>query len=433
MAGAGESYLLPFAIFLKATTTQIGFLSSVPSLLASFTQLLSAWLGHKTGQRRGIILTGAFLQGLVWFPMALLPLLFPEHAVSLVIGCVTLYYILGNLIQPQWASLMGDLVSEKRRGRYFATRNRVCSMTSFTAMITGGLILQFFDRSAETMIGFLCLFAIAFISRMVSVYYLTRMHDPTGHVASVEVPVSRKWWVALRHSQFARFSLFFTFMQLSVAIASPFFSVYMLRDLHFNYIQLMSCMAATVLMQVMTLNRWGFIADRFGNRVILMSCGMLVPLIPLLWVLSGNFYYLILAQAFSGAVWAGFNLSAMNFLYELLASSKRATFMAIHNVFVSIGIFIGAMLGGYLGIHLPNDFVLFGVEIHWMTSLYGIFLLSFIMRLAMVILLLPRIKEARKVKPLSFTQLVFRISRFSSVSGLIFDIIANRKKRQINR
>ena len=430
MAGTGESYLTPFAIFLKASTAQIGFLSSVPPLLASFAQLFSAWLGHKTGHRRGIILTGAFLQGLVWIPMAALPLWFPEHAVALLIGCVTLYYMLANLIQPQWASLMGDLVSEKRRGRYFAMRNRICSMTSFASMVVGGLILQYFDQTEATITGYLLLFGIAFLSRMLSFYYLTRMHDPTGHVASVEIPVNRNWWSALRQSQFARFSLFFTLLQLAVAIASPFFSVYLLRDLNFSYLQLMSCMASTVLMQVLTLNRWGFIADRFGNRVILMSCGMLIPFVPLLWLFSDNFIYLILVQAFGGAIWAGFNLSASNFVYDLLASNKRATFMAFHNVFSNIGVFIGALLGGYLGMQLPKDFSLFGYEVHWISSLYGIFLLSFILRMIMVLWLLPFIKESRKVKPITFTQLVFRVGRFSSVSGLIFDIIGNRKKRR---
>ena len=91
MAGSGETYFSAFAVFLKATTTQIGFLASVPPLVASFAQLVSAWLGHRTGQRKRIILIGALLQALIWCPMALLPLYFRDYAVQIFIVCVTLF------------------------------------------------------------------------------------------------------------------------------------------------------------------------------------------------------------------------------------------------------------------------------------------------------------------------------------------------------
>ena len=48
MTGSGETYLSAFAVFLKATTAQIGLLASLPPLIGSFAQLLSAWLGRRT-------------------------------------------------------------------------------------------------------------------------------------------------------------------------------------------------------------------------------------------------------------------------------------------------------------------------------------------------------------------------------------------------
>lgn len=118
MAGSGETYFSAFAIFLKASTAQIGFLASVPPLLASFAQLLSAWLGHVTGKRKAIILLGASLQAFIWIPMALLPWLPTEHSVEIFIACVILFYAFGNLAAPQWSSLMGELVVEKKRGLF---------------------------------------------------------------------------------------------------------------------------------------------------------------------------------------------------------------------------------------------------------------------------------------------------------------------------
>src|SRR3990172_8288944 len=85
MAGAGETYFSAFALFLKATTAQIGFLSALPPLLRSFAQLLSAWLGQISGQRRLIILTGTSLQAISFIPLLFLPVLFPDYCVKLLI------------------------------------------------------------------------------------------------------------------------------------------------------------------------------------------------------------------------------------------------------------------------------------------------------------------------------------------------------------
>ncbi len=430
MAGSGETYFSAFAIFLKASTAQIGFLASVPPLLASFAQLLSAWLGHVTGKRKAIILLGASLQAFIWLPMALLPWLPTDHSVEIFIACVILFYAFGNLAAPQWSSLMGELVVEKKRGRFFARRTRISSMMSFVSLVIAGSVLHFFDGNLATDIGYLVLFSVAFISRLVSVYHLSKMYDPPGgHVAAIEVPVEKLTWRQLKQSQFTRFSIVFACVQFSVAIASPFFTVYLLRDLGFSYIEFMACSAATVFMQFLTLYRWGRVSDIFGNRIILSLCGSLIPLVPFLWLLSPNFYYLLIVQAFSGAIWAGFTLSASNFLYDLTPQNKRATYMAAHSVLASAGIFLGALLGGYLGTVLPGSYFIFDYEIHFVSQLYNLFIVSFIFRLLTFLLMIPRLKEIRRVKHVTVRRLVFRIVRFNPLTGLNFEVISSRKKQ----
>lgn len=428
MSGSGETYFSAFAVYLKATTAQIGFLASVPALLASFAQLLSAWLGHVFVNRKAIILIGASLQALVWLPMVLLLWIPSDYQVEIFITCVIFYYAFGNLAAPQWSSLMGDLVTEKKRGRFFARRTRISSMTSFVALVMAGLVLHYFDSNLATKTGYLLLFSIAFISRLVSVYHLLQMYDPPGHVAAIEVPVERLTWKQLTRSRFAGFSVFFALIQFSVAIGSPFFSIYLLRDLGYSYVEFMVLSAATVFMQFLTLNRWGRISDIFGNRIILTLCGSLIPFMPSLWLVSTNFYYLLIVQAFGGAIWAGFTLSASNFLYDLIPRNKRATYMAAHNVLASLGVFSGALLGGYLGTVLPDTYIVFGYELHFVSQLYNLFILSFVFRLITSLLLIPRLKEIRRVKPVSVRRLIFRVVRFNPLTGLNFEVISSRKK-----
>ncbi|MGH8194267.1 MAG: MFS transporter [Woeseiaceae bacterium] len=428
MTGVGETYFSAFALFLKATTPQIGMLASLPPLLASFVQLLSAWLGRLIGRRKPIILAGAALQTLSWIPLLLLPLLFPGSAVTLLIACVVLYQSGAHLVTPQWTSLMGDIVPPRRRGRFFALRTRLVMAITFLSLVTGGFVLHLFSRDGNTLTGFAVLFGAAALARMISVYQLSRMHDPPGHVAAMEFPFGRQWWQRLRRSNVVRFSLFFALMQFGVAIASPFFTVYMLRDLKFTYLAFTCNTATAIFAQFLTLAEWGRISDVFGNRRILAATGIVIPLMPLLWIFSSNFWYLILVQAISGLAWAGFSLSASNFVYDLTAPDKRATYLAIHNVIASTGIFSGALLGGYLGTVLPAEVSLFGGSWRWLSPLYGVFILSAVVRAAVVFALIPRLREVRQVRDISFRRLIFRVTRLNALSGVFFDIVGTRPK-----
>lgn len=429
MSGAGEAYLSAFALLLKATPGQIGLLAALPHLTASIAQMISASLGHKFGQRLRIILFGASLQAYSWLPLILLPLAFPDYAVPLMLACVVIYYFGINLATPQWSSLMGELVHRRRRGRYFGYRTRLASITSFVALVCAGLILHFFDHYGLALVGFITVFLIAMCARLISVYHLKQLHDPPGHVAALEIPSWRLWRKQFVSSPFAVFSLFYALMQFSTAIASPFFTVYMLRDLQFTYFEFTMNAAMAVLAQFLTLNWWGRIADTLGNRLILVSTGALIPIFPALWTLSTEHWYMMMLQAMGGLVWAGFSLSASNFIYDALLPQKRVTLMALHNTLANIGIFFGALLGGYLATHLPKDFEIAGYHITWVSAFYGVFLISSCCRLLIAIIFLPRLKEVRPVKSMPVSQLIFGIARFNAIWGLFFDVVGNKKSK----
>lgn len=428
MMGVGETYLSAFALFLKATTPQIGLLASLPPLLGSLAQLLSAGLGRLTGRRKPIILLGASIQALAWMPIMLLPWLFPAAAVPLLIGSVIVYHCGAHLAAPQWVSLMGDLVAIRRRGRFFARRTRIVSAVTFLSLAAGGLLLHESSAAGKTLAGFVTLFTIAMLARGVSIYQLACMRDPEIHVDPLRVSASGSWWRQLQHSNFFRFSLFYALMQFAVAIASPFFAVYMLRDLQFSYAQFMANTGMSILAQFLTLNQWGRISDIFGNRRVLSVTGLMIPLMPMLWMVSSNFWYLLLVQLLSGLSWAGFTLGAGNFLYDLIARERRATYLAVHNILSSVGIFCGAVIGGYLGLVMPRQLEMGGTLVDWASPLLGVFAVSALARAVIMLLLLPRIREVRKVRPISFAGVIFRVTRVNALAGIVFDVIAARPR-----
>jgi len=425
MFGGGETYVSAFAIHLQASAAQIGWLASLPPLLGSMAQLASAWIGRLPGRRRAIMVAGARAQALLWLPLVALPLVFPAAALPLLIAVFTLYHGAGHFVAPQWSSLMGDLVPERRRGRFFARRTRYATITTLVAMLVAGACLHVFDRAGWTTAGFVAIFALAAVARAISAHHLGAMHDPAPEPpVAVRAPTRARWWRRMRGSPFARFAVFIALMQGATALASPFFAVYMLRDLHYSYLQFALNTAASALMQFITLNTWGRLSDTFGNRLILSITGRIVPALPVLWLVSDDFAYLVALQLLGGLAWGGFSLSSGNFLYDLVPRDRRARTMAIYNVATSGAVCAGALAGGYLAHVLPDHLALGDYTWSWGTTLFGVFLLSSVARAVVAAVFLPRLREVRVVRRASAADVVFRALRMVPLSGLVFDIVS---------
>ena len=419
--GAGETYFSAFALFLNATAAQVALLSTLPPLLGSSAQIFSAWLGTHLGRRR-LVLFGCALQTLLWLPILLVPLLFRQYAVGGLLVLLALYQGANNLAAPQWTSIMRDLVSERRRGRYFGYRTQVTTVATFIALVICGLILDQIDKSGETYLGFVLIFGVAFVARAVSVYHLTFLYEPAQHAAAPDMHIEH-WWRSLLSTGAIGFSAYFALMNAAVGISSPFFTVYMLRDLKLSYLEFTALSGASVIAQFLMLSTWGRLADVYGNRLILIVTSVSLPVIPLLWLLSANFWWLVLFQVLSGLSWSGFTLSSGNLLYELVPRTRRAAYVAFHNIGTAAGVFAGAMLGASLELWLPPRRVLFGAT-DVLSNLLYLFALSGLTRAILATLLARRVREFRKPRrTLSAPALVMRVTGFNAMLGLIYDFI----------
>ena len=72
MLGAGESYFGAFAIFLRASSLQVGLVSALPAFLGALFQFWGVRLMERRGVRRPLIVWGAIIQALTLLPIAAL-------------------------------------------------------------------------------------------------------------------------------------------------------------------------------------------------------------------------------------------------------------------------------------------------------------------------------------------------------------------------
>ncbi len=396
MVGFGESFFSAFAVFLNATNMELGLLTSLPQAIGSSLQILSNKLIKIFKSRQKLVSAGAIFQAFMYILVAL-TFFIGEMKVAYLILILSVYYTFGFVIIPAWSSWIGDLVDANHRGDYFGKRNRICCLVTFAAFMAGGYILHMFtDGTTSQYIGFAIIFSLAMITRLISAYYLKKEYEPKYEVSEEAQFTLAQFLKRAPSANFGKLVFYLCLMNFSVYISAPFFTPYMLKDLHMNYMIFTIANAIAILMKYVTLPLWGKLSDRYGTRKILGLAGFAMPLVPLLWVLSGNLWYIFAVQAYSGLIWAAFEISSFNFILDVTTPQKRATCVAYYNVLNGMAILLGAVLGGLM--IKFNPFPLQGYLL--------VFLISGILRYIVSLAFVPKLKEMRTVENISYNRLL---------------------------
>lgn len=393
MNGFGTSYLAAFGVFLGATPFQLGMLASVPQLLASISQLFVVPVVKALGSRKRLMVVSSAIQGSMWVIAALMG--FFGAPVWLFIAVACAFFVFGLLPAPAWSSLMGDLVPDDYRGKYFGRRNRSVGLTSFLSMAAAGMILEALapDRSG---LGFAVIFLVAFLGRMLSVYFLGRHYDPNLEFVNPGGEGLIEFLKTSFQTDFGRLALYNSIFHIAVFVVAPLFVIYFLEVLKFQYWEFTVMLSGAAVSNFVTMRYWGENADRFGNRVVLNASSWVLVGIPLFWYLvwfapeSWRFPMGVIAHVVSGFAWAGYNLSTANYQFDSVSRESRVRLFGHYLLMWGFAMFVGGMIGGLLA-----QYVDFGTP-----ALSGVFfalLLSALLRLLVCFFLLPRISERRKV------------------------------------
>ncbi|AJF62037.1 TPA: MFS transporter [Candidatus Woesearchaeota archaeon] len=409
MVGFGESFFMAFGVFLKANIFEQGLIGSLPQSLGYFFEIFSDRLLRIIKSRKLMVLIGAFIQGIMYIPVMLI-FLFGGSKIPLLILFISLYWIVGMIISPPWNSWMSDIVPVKERGRYFGRRTKIAGVASFVAYIFGGLLLQWFGGQYQYL-GYALIFGIAFVSRMVSFSFLLKQDEPEYKIPAERYKF-RHFVSSLFKSNFGTFTLYMFILNFSVQIAAPFFIPYMLNDLKMDYITLTVITATSMLVKYMSMPGWGKIIDTYGARIVLKFTGYLIPIVPIMWAFSANFYYLMFAQVLSGFIWSGFELASVNFMFDTTPYDKRAAMIAYYNVVYGVSNISGALLGSWIAT-LP--FIFSGYKL--------LFVVSGLLRFAAPLIFVHKIEEEREVPALGYDKLLFKIMTIRPTRGFLINII----------
>lgn len=404
MVGFADQYITPFAVALNATSEQIGMLTAFPSLVSSLIQLKSADVTERFKSRMRIIRIFIFFHAFIYLPIFLIPVLFKTNRALWLILFITLAASFNAFPGPAWTSLMADHIPARSRGKYFGWRNRLLGVITVACAFLGGFILNIFGK--DKLYGFMIILGLAFVSRFISWYFLSKMYDPPIKVTKEHYFTFWEFIRRTKESNFVKFVIYVASISFAQNISAPFFAVYMLRDLNLSYVTYTVIVLASTIATLSTMGIWGAHADRIGNIKVIRFTSFFIPVIPVLWLFSQNIAYLIIIQLFAGYVWAGYNLSVFNFVYDAVMPEKRTRCVSYLNVINGTAICCGALLGGFLAVSLPP---ISGYR------LMTLFLLSGVLRAIFSAIILPTIKEVRRVEHVKNIDLFFSVIRLRPI------------------
>ena len=419
MEGVTSSFITPFAIALNVSIGLISVLSSVPQLLGAFFQLFSVKLSEFYKDRISLLVKLSLAHSVLWLPLILIPYLPGKYAFIIII-VVSLQNIISQTIGPIWNSVMGDAIPINQRGNYFGFRNSVTGIVSFFSAIFAGIILNA-TSPKNPFLGFSILFAIAFLSRLIASIFKSKMTAPE-QTQLIENKFSLLDFVRrMEKTNYGRFVSYISIFKFSVSIASPFFAVYLLKNLNLSYIEFTLITSAEIISSFLMVRIWGKLIDEKGTKSVLYITGMAIPLIPILWLFSSSIKYLFMVQIISGALWAGFNLSASNFIFDAVKPENRVRSISYYHLIEGVFVFLGAILGGLFINYLPAFF--------FSSTILLVFLISGVLRMATSIIMLPQLKEARFIEiDIGGKTFFEKYLQIVPTQGILFEVIGKTRK-----
>ena len=394
--GAGARYIAPFALAIGKDNpyinTFIAILHSVPSLVGNFSQLFTNRIMNKY-KRKNLLSFFIIIQSIIWFGIIASGLfsnkLNSNFSLTILIIFYTLSVSFGSFVSPVWASLMKDIVNFKR-GSYFSKRNIISGSVSLISSLIAGFFL---DKAgfSNIFVSFTILFLFAFIFRFLSGILFIYHYEPKFKIDNSKYFNFLDFINKYRKSNFVKFSLFISLFMLAVSLSSPFFIVYMINELKFNYLTWTIISVSGALSSLFFMPFWGKFIDEYGSLKTLKITGIFASIIPLLWMMSyyidfnsaNIIIFLIILEIFAGCMWAGFNLSYSNFIFDAVTLEKTHLCSAYFNILYAVGIFLGSMIG--------STILSLKIKLFFISPIFFIFFVSGISRLLAYFIMIPKI------------------------------------------
>jgi MFS family permease len=373
--------LTAFALHLGASNIMIGVLASAPFL----TQLLQGpaiLLVERLRQRKRIAVISSVLGRSMLVLMAAAAFLPPSVAIGLVVFGQFVLCGMGAVGSCAWNAWLRDLAPQERLGNIFARRTVYATIVALFAGLAAAVTLDLAPAgSSGRAILFGALYLVGCVAGLTSAFVVARMPEPEMPPRPAEplglIDLLRE---PLQNRNFRRLVMFLSSWQFAVNLATPFFTVFLVRQLGFDMTFVMILSVVSQVANLLALRHWGTLSDTFANKSVLAVTAptyilCIVGMIGASQIDSRGWQivYLVFLHFYMGGAVAGVTLATTNIALKLSPKGSATAYVATSAFASAFAAGIAPILGG-----LFADFFAarrFDLLIRW-TSPEGVVLLS---------------------------------------------------------
>ncbi|MDF5730772.1 MAG: MFS transporter [Rhizonema sp. PD38] len=404
--------LINFLLQLGANSVEIGLLSSIP-MLVNVIQPLGAYIADRMTSRHWYVLLIFGPARLLWLFLVGGIAWFSWHngdsrqLVTLSLGIILISSILISCGCSPWFSWMAALVPHRLRGRYFGFRNSAASLTNLICVPVLGFAISSWPGGSIQGYGVVLLLGIVFgIVSLICQFWMTDVNPQITHSSKpspqqTEIVHSQPEILNIfKNTNYLQLVIYLSLWTFGMNLSVPFFNIYMLRNLNLN-IGLVTIYTSLVAgATLLTLIFWGKLADRLGNRPLLLLVGTLMAVSPLFWLGVGTdsvsvWIWIPLIQLMSGAFGAAITLCGSNIQMEVAPVDRPSQYFAIAAAVMGITGGLGSAVGGFLA------------DLDATGGLPGLFVISAVLRL-IALLPLVFVQEPRSQHVVQIIRNIFR-------------------------
>lgn len=368
---ASGLFLTAFAVALGASNLTIGVLASIPAL-AQLMQIPGVVLVERVRRRRTVTVAAALAGRSSLVAMGAAPWLPQEYVLPLLMTVAAIHALCGSIAGCSWNSWMRDLLPPDQLNRFFARRMMYSTLLGAVLSFATAHLLATAEIASpgKTVALFSALTAIGGLAGLAGIGFVWRTPEPPMVKPSGEVSMMALLAEPFHTGNFRRLMIFLAAWGLAVNLATPFFTVYMLRSLDIPLSSVTLLVVCGQLSNVASIQLWGRLADRFSNKTVLRLAGHLLAACLVGWVFTGNpgshaatLPLLYALHFLMGIATAGVTLAAGSIALKLSPPGRATAYLAANSVVTAMAAGIAPIAGGLLADTFATRQL--GITIHW--------------------------------------------------------------------
>jgi MFS family permease len=360
---ATVAFNAPYALRLGATNAEIGFMSSIPALLALLITIPAGQILARVPQRKPFIVWSLLLYRIGFLLVVLLPWVIPaDHRGTVLVWLLIAFTAPAQVFGVAWNAMLADVLPEHKRTHVFATRNIVAAIVATAGIFLAGRWLEFgpYPLSYQTLYG------IGFAASMVSLYFIMKVDVPVVEViksvrdaggAAPRPAGPRALWRTARESMtaapdFVRIVVNTFAYGVGLWMVGPLYVLYFVRTLGANegWIGINGTLGN--LTPILGYMLWQRLIYRWGEKRVLKLSMSVIGLYPLLVGLTPHLGVILAWTALNGLIAPGVNLSQFNMLLKVCPADRRPAYLGIYTSIMNVGAFVMP----FVGVALANRF-----------------------------------------------------------------------------